>query len=36
MRPEDHARESIDRQLADCGWLIQDYKHLNLAARPNV
>jgi len=30
--PEAKARERIDRQLAAAGWVVQDYRSLNLAA----
>jgi type I restriction enzyme R subunit len=32
QNPEQIARDSIDRQLIACGWLIQDIKHINLQA----
>lgn len=32
MTPEQKARETIDRQLAAAGWLVQDHKAMNLAA----
>jgi type I restriction enzyme R subunit len=32
MTPEEKARQTIDRLLIEAGWVIQDYKHLNLAA----
>ena len=32
MNPEEKARQNIDRQLADCGWVVQDHKHINLSA----
>jgi hypothetical protein len=25
MTPEEKARQDIDRQLKQCGWLVQDY-----------
>ncbi len=34
--PEQHARELIDLQLAQAGWVVQDYKALNLLAGPGV
>ena len=34
--PEQIARENIDRQLAECGWIIQDKKDINLTAGPGV
>ena len=30
--PEQQARQEIDRQLAQCGWLVQDYRAMNLSA----
>lgn len=32
MEPEDAARQNIDRMLEDSGWVLQDYKDLNLGA----
>lgn len=32
LDPEARARIEIDRQLAACGWIVQDYKKLNLGA----
>lgn len=32
MNPEELARRNIDRQLAACGWIVQDYRELNLSA----
>ena len=32
MNPEELARRNIDRQLAPCGWIVQDYRELNLSA----
>ena len=29
--PEELARQNIDALLHDCGWLIQDYKKLDLS-----
>lgn len=34
--PEQIARDNIDRQLIDCGWVIQDKKQINLNASPGV
>ena len=34
--PEQKARQSIDRQLAETGWLVQDYRAMNLSAGPGV
>ncbi|MHB8565881.1 MAG: type I restriction endonuclease subunit R [Nitrososphaerales archaeon] len=35
-RPEDRARQNIDKLLKSCGWKIQDYKKLDLSAGPGV
>lgn len=32
MTPEEKARNEIDRQLAASGWLVQDYKAMDLSA----
>ena len=32
MTPEEQARVNIDKLLEQSGWLVQDYKHLNLGA----
>ena len=32
MTPEEQARQRIDEMLTASGWVIQDYKTLNLAA----
>lgn len=32
MRPEQKARQDIDRQLDACGWIVQDYRSMNIAA----
>jgi type I restriction enzyme R subunit len=34
--PEQIARDNIDKVLAECGWIIQDKKHINLTAGPGV
>jgi type I restriction enzyme R subunit len=34
--PEQRARDNIDKQLNDCGWIIQDKKQLNLNAALGV
>lgn len=34
--PEQKARQSIDRQLAETGWLVQDCRAMNLSAGPGV
>ena len=36
QNPEQMARETIDRQLAACGWIIQNRKEINLHAGPGV
>jgi type I restriction enzyme R subunit len=36
MTPEEKAREKIDTQLVASGWIIQDYKALNLSAGPGI
>lgn len=36
LRPEDLARESIDRQLAAAGWQVQSFKDMNLYAARGV
>ena len=36
LTPEQHARQLIDAQLAHAGWLVQDYKQLNLGAGAGV
>ncbi len=32
MKPEDKAREEIDRQLEECGWLVQSKNEMNIHA----
>jgi hypothetical protein len=32
MTPKEKARQQIDRQLADCGWAVQDYRQMNISA----
>ena len=32
MDPEQKARIRIDRQLEQCGWAVQDYRHMNISA----
>ena len=34
--PEQLAREKIDRQLALCGWVVQDYFAMDLSAGPGI
>lgn len=36
LDPEQRARMEIDRQLAACGWEVQDYKHAAVAAAQGV
>jgi hypothetical protein len=32
MRPEEKARQEIDRQLDVCGWKVQNYRQMNISA----
>jgi type I site-specific restriction endonuclease len=32
VTPEQKARQKIDRQLDQCGWLVQDYRNMDLSA----
>ncbi|MBN8597727.1 MAG: DEAD/DEAH box helicase family protein [Planctomycetes bacterium] len=34
--PEQLARQQIDRVLAECGWIVQDYTEMNIAAARGV
>jgi type I restriction enzyme, R subunit len=36
VRPEDRARETIDRQLAAAGWVVQGSRAMNLYAGRGV
>lgn len=36
MTPEEQARQSIDRQLDACGWVVQDRKAMNIYAALGV
>lgn len=36
LNPEQQARVEIDRMLEAAGWVIQDYKHADIAAAPGV
>ncbi|RAK68087.1 DEAD/DEAH box helicase family protein [Hymenobacter edaphi] len=36
LTPEQHARQLIDAQLQQAGWLVQDYKQVNLGAGPGI
>ncbi len=32
MTPEEEARQEIDSQLEQCGWIVQDHNSMNIAA----
>ena len=32
MTPEQQARQDIDRQLERAGWIVQDYRQMNISA----
>lgn len=32
MTPEQKARQEIDRQLEQCGWVVQSYRDMNMSA----
>ena len=34
--PEQRAREEIDEQLRACGWLVQDFREMDIHAGPGV
>ena len=36
QNPEQIVRDKIDKYLQDCGWLVQDYKKINLSAGKGV
>ena len=36
MNPEDKARQDIDRQLGQCGWVVQDKGQMNISAALGV
>jgi type I restriction enzyme R subunit len=36
VQPEAEARKNIDRQLEQSGWLVQDYRQMNISAGPGV
>lgn len=36
QNPEQKARDSIDKQLFGCGWLVQDKSKINLSAGPAI
>ena len=35
MIPEEQARQEIDKQLAACGWTVQDHKAMNAVVEYN-
>jgi type I restriction enzyme, R subunit len=36
MTPEEESRQEIDAQLGRCGWIVQDYRRMNISAGPGV
>ena len=36
MTPEEKARQQIDRQLHQAGWLVQDYRQIDISAGSGV
>ena len=36
MTPEQKARQKIDQQLDQCGWMVQDYRQMNISAGRGV
>ena len=36
LQPEQKARLKIDRMLEQCGWIVQDYREMNISAGPGV
>src|SRR4051812_14189072 len=36
MTPEQQARQRIDQRLEQAGWLVQDYRQMNISAGPGV
>jgi type I restriction enzyme, R subunit len=36
MTPEQKARQRIDQQLEQCGWVVQDYADMDITAGPGV
>ena len=36
MTPEQEARRQIDRQLTECGWLVQKASEMNISAGRGV
>jgi len=35
-KPEEKARQEIDRRLGQCGWVVQDFESMNISAAPGV
>lgn len=36
MTPEQESRQDIDRQLVQTGWIVQDYRDMDISAGPGV
>ena len=36
MTPKEKVRQNIDRQLEECGWIVQDYEEMNIPAGSGV
>jgi len=36
MTPEQESRQEIDSQLVQTGWIVQDYRDMNISAGPGV
>jgi hypothetical protein len=36
MTPEEKARQKIDQQLEQCGWIVQDYRQMDISAGRGV
>ena len=36
VKPEERARQEIDRQLTQCGWEVQDHAQMNISAARGV
>ncbi|MFM7515373.1 MAG: hypothetical protein ACKO3V_00360 [Pirellula sp.] len=36
MTPEQKSRQRIDRQLEQAGWIVQDYRQMNITAGQGV
>ncbi len=36
MKPEEGARQNIDKQLTQSGWIVQEYKNINLSAGSGI